>query len=76
MESGRHDVERPVLPPEELYLPPDALRERGLGYLALGHLDGARQDLADYLVRNADADDAGELRAQLLRIGGTGRATH
>ena len=55
---------------------PDALRERGLGYLALGHLDGARQDLADYLVRNADADDAGELRAQLLRIGGTGRATH
>lgn len=55
---------------------PDALRERGLGYLALGHLDGARQDLADYLVCNADADDAGELRAQLLRIGGAGRATH
>ncbi len=27
-EQRRHDVERPVLPPEELYLPPDALRER------------------------------------------------
>ncbi|WP_394002145.1 SirB1 family protein [Luteimonas sp. WGS1318] len=55
---------------------PDALRERALGYVALGHLDGARQDLSRYLVRHADADDAGELRAQLLRIGGAGRATH
>ena len=27
-EQRRHDVERPLLPPEELYLPPDALRER------------------------------------------------
>ena len=24
----RHDIERPLLPPDELYLPPDALRER------------------------------------------------
>ncbi|NYZ63367.1 SirB1 family protein [Luteimonas deserti] len=55
---------------------PDALRDRGLGYLALGHIDGARQDMTRYLVRNPDADDAGELRAQLVRIGGGGRATH
>ncbi len=27
-EQRRHDIERPLLPPEELYLPPDALRER------------------------------------------------
>ena len=55
---------------------PDALRDRALGYLALGHLDGARQDLGRYLARHPDAEDAGELRAQLLRIGGAGRATH
>ena len=27
-EQRRHDIERPILPPQELYLPPDALRER------------------------------------------------
>jgi len=27
-EQRRHDIERPLMPPEELYLPPDALRER------------------------------------------------
>ncbi len=27
-EQRRHDIERPLLPPEELYLPPDTLRER------------------------------------------------
>jgi transcription-repair coupling factor (superfamily II helicase) len=27
-EQRRHDIEHPVLPPDELYLPPDALRER------------------------------------------------
>ncbi|WP_372013046.1 transcription-repair coupling factor [Pseudoxanthomonas sp. 10H] len=27
-EQRRHDVEHPLLPPEELYLPPDTLRER------------------------------------------------
>jgi transcription-repair coupling factor (superfamily II helicase) len=27
-EQRRHDIERPLLPPEALYLPPDALRER------------------------------------------------
>jgi transcription-repair coupling factor (superfamily II helicase) len=26
-EQRRHDIERPLLPPDELYLPPDALRE-------------------------------------------------
>ncbi|WP_242108227.1 transcription-repair coupling factor [Luteimonas aquatica] len=27
-EQRRHDIERPLLPPDELYLPPDTLRER------------------------------------------------
>ncbi len=27
-EQRRHDIERPLLPPDELYLPPDALRQR------------------------------------------------
>ncbi|WFC43125.1 transcription-repair coupling factor [Pseudoxanthomonas sp. SE1] len=27
-EQRRHDIERPLLPPEELYLPPDGLREQ------------------------------------------------
>ena len=27
-EQRRHDIERPLLPPDELYLPPAALRER------------------------------------------------
>ncbi|MBD9477999.1 transcription-repair coupling factor [Pseudoxanthomonas sp. PXM02] len=27
-EQRRHDIERPLLPPDELYLPPDALREQ------------------------------------------------
>ncbi len=27
-EQRRHDIERPLLPPEELYLPPDSLREQ------------------------------------------------
>ena len=27
-EQRRHDLERPLVPPDELYLPPDALRER------------------------------------------------
>jgi transcription-repair coupling factor (superfamily II helicase) len=27
-EQRRHDIERPILPPEELWIPPDALRER------------------------------------------------
>ncbi|MEO8366716.1 MAG: DEAD/DEAH box helicase, partial [Pseudoxanthomonas sp.] len=27
-DQRRHDIERPLLPPDELYLPPDALRER------------------------------------------------
>ncbi|VXB18898.1 conserved hypothetical protein [Luteimonas sp. 9C] len=48
---------------------PDALRDRGLGYLALGHVTGAREDLGQYVVRYPDAADADAVREQLVRIG-------
>lgn len=48
----------------------DALRDRGLGYLELGHLRGARADLGTYLLRNPDARDAREVRRRLVAIGG------
>lgn len=48
---------------------PDALRDRGLGYLALGHLTGAREDLNRYLLQHPNADDAADVRLQLLDAG-------
>ena len=48
---------------------PDALRDRGLGYLALGHAGGAREDLARYLSRNPRAEDAAEIRERLVDLG-------
>ncbi|WP_412160127.1 tetratricopeptide repeat protein, partial [Pantoea sp. SIMBA_079] len=48
---------------------PDALRDRGQGYLQLGYLPGAREDLGRYLMRHPDADDAAQVRAQLIESG-------
>jgi len=48
----------------------DALRDRGLAYLALDYLSGARRDLGRYLTRNPDADDAQQLREKLVDLGG------
>lgn len=45
---------------------PDALRGRGMGYLRLGHLLGAREDLGRYLMLNPEADDAAEVRDALF----------
>ncbi len=47
----------------------DALRDRGLGYLQLGHSGGARVDLARYLQLNPQADDAMTVRARLIELG-------
>lgn len=47
----------------------DALRDRGLGYLHIGHLGGARADLSEYLSRHTQAADAGEVRARLIEAG-------
>lgn len=52
---------------------PDALRDRGLGYLQLEHRHGARTDLARYLMLNPDADDAQAVRESLVDAG-TGSA--
>jgi regulator of sirC expression with transglutaminase-like and TPR domain len=47
----------------------DALRDRGLGYLHMGHLAGAREDLSHYLARHAHAADAREVRNRLVEAG-------
>jgi regulator of sirC expression with transglutaminase-like and TPR domain len=46
----------------------EALRDRGLGYLKLGHMHGARQDLARYLQLNPDAPDRDSLRERLVDL--------
>ena len=55
---------------------PDALRDRGLGYLALGHVTGAREDLGHYVVRYPDAADVDAVREQLVHIGRTRDRAH
>ncbi|WP_024889402.1 SirB1 family protein [Luteimonas huabeiensis] len=60
-----------------LRLAPDrveALRDRGLCYLQLGHLPGARRDLGRYLLMQPDADDAHRVReALVVASAGAGR---
>ena len=47
----------------------EALRDRGLGYLELGHHAGAREDLQRYLQRHPRAEDAAEVRLRLIEAG-------
>ncbi|MCL7713083.1 SirB1 family protein [Stenotrophomonas mori] len=54
----------------------DALRDRGLAYLHLDHLAGARADLSRYLQREPDASDAAEVRGQLVDIGSARAPLH
>jgi len=57
-----------------LKLSPDqaeALRDRGLAYLKLGHRHGARHDLARYLQLNPDAEDGASLRERLVELHGS-----
>jgi regulator of sirC expression with transglutaminase-like and TPR domain len=51
----------------------EALRDRGLGYLELGHRSGARADLSRYLQLHPRASDAMRVRARLVELGGGGR---
>jgi regulator of sirC expression with transglutaminase-like and TPR domain len=51
----------------------DALRDRGLGYLRLGHRNGAHADLSRYLHLNPRAGDAMSVRGQLVELGSSGR---
>ena len=70
--TERDDWERAVRSADRiLKLSPDnsdALRDRGLGYLRLGHRHGARHDLARYLQLNPDSADAGPLRERLVEM--------
>lgn len=47
---------------------PDALRDRGLAYLKLDHVGGAREDLGRYLQLRPEADDAVALRETLIEL--------
>ena len=55
---------------------PEALRDRGLAYLELDHLSGARQDLGRYLELAPDAADAETIRERLIEAAGTRTALH
>lgn len=46
----------------------DALRDRGLAYRELGHVKGAREDLAKYLQLMPDAEDEEAIRHHLVDL--------
>ena len=48
---------------------PEALRDRGAGYLQLGHVAGAREDLQRYLLLRPHAEDAASIRLRLVETG-------
>ena len=50
---------------------PDALRDRGLAYRELGYTLGAREDLARYLQKLPNAEDADTVRNALIDLGGS-----
>ena len=54
----------------------DALRDRGLGYFKLGHVHGARADLARYLQLHPEAPDASSLRERLVDLGSGAARPH
>ncbi|MFT4247214.1 MAG: SirB1 family protein [Pseudomonas sp.] len=54
----------------------EALRDRGLAYLQLGHANGAREDLARYLQVHPQAQDAGGVREHLVDLGGQRIRSH
>lgn len=43
------------------------LRDRGLAYLRIGHVSGAREDLSHYLHQHPDGDDADAVRNALVQ---------
>lgn len=49
---------------------PDALRDRGLAYRELGYVNGAREDLANYLKLTPNADDEETVRNYLVDLSG------
>jgi regulator of sirC expression with transglutaminase-like and TPR domain len=49
---------------------PEPLRDRGLAYRELGYTLGAREDLARYLQKLPNAEDAESVRSTLIDLGG------
>ncbi len=47
---------------------PEALRDRGMAYLQLGHRGGARHDLARYVQQNPQASDMAQMRERLVEL--------
>lgn len=47
---------------------PEALRDRGMAYLQLGHRGGARHDLARYVQQNPQASDMTQMRERLVEL--------
>lgn len=70
--AERDDWERAARSADRiLRLSPDnaeALRDRGLAYLKMGHRHGARSDLARYLQLNPDSPDSGPLRERVVEL--------
>ena len=54
----------------------EALRDRGLAYLELDYLPGARQDLARYLELAPEAADTEQVRERLVDAAGTRAILH
>ena len=54
----------------------DALRQRGLAYLELGHLRGAREDLGRYVAQHPRAPDVEVMRERLLDAGASASRLH
>ncbi len=54
----------------------EALRDRGLGYLELGHQAGARHDLGRYLEQNPEASDVEAIRERLIDTSDRGGRLH
>ncbi len=55
---------------------PEAIRDRGLAYLQLDYLPGARQDLSRYLALAPEAPDAEQIRERLVEAAGTRAVVH
>lgn len=54
----------------------DPASDRGLAYLELDYLPGARQDLARYLELSPEAEDAAGVRERLVDAARTRSALH
>jgi len=72
--TEREDYERVLRCTDRLLLldseQPSELRDRGLLYLRIGHLNAGREDLTRYLVENPNAADLDQIRQALIDASG------